>query len=45
MISGGYTDEIAKIALGMSLAEAYFKAHSLRIGDMNWLATLALKVE
>jgi len=45
IISGGYTDEIAKNSLGMSLAEAYFKAHSLRIGDMNWLATLALKVE
>lgn len=45
MISGGYTDEIAKIALGMGLADAYFKAHSLRIGEMNWLATLASKVE
>lgn len=41
LVKGGYTDELAKKALNMSLAEGYFKMHSLRVCDANFLAKMA----
>jgi hypothetical protein len=40
LVKGGYTDELAKKALNMSLPDAYFKTHSLRVGESNFLAKM-----